>query len=145
MKKLYVILAVVLTAMVMSSCDTTEGTISLALNNDVVDLPKSLVDKALVHYAQVTSNGTWEATLETEDGTSWCWLETSYTNSKGETIAIKGLTPIAYDDGGLVRKVKGTGTIFVPIVYSPTSATKYAVFTVYRPDTGERCSMRLDQ
>lgn len=146
MKKLSIILALI-AAVAMSSCNKPhETTISLALNNDVVDLEKSHNSKELVQYARVTSNGSWVATLETEDGRTWCWLNTFYTDSKGNKVSIKGLQPVAYYDGTeLVCKVKGSGTIDVPIAFGTTSENRYAVFTVYRPDTGERCSMRLDQ
>ncbi len=146
MKKLSIILALI-AAVAMSSCiKPHETSISLALNNDVVVLPKSHASKDLVHYARVTSNGSWEAVLETADGRTWCWIENTYTNSKGDVVPIKGLKAVAYFDGtDLLCKVKGSGTMYVPIAFGTTSSTNHAVFTVYRPDTGERCSMRLDQ
>lgn len=129
----------------MSSCYKTEGNISLALNNDVVVFPKTATE-TMVHYAKVTSNGSWEATLEIADGRTWCWLETTATNANGETIPVKGLEPVKYfPDTDILCKVKGSGTIYVPIRFGSTSETRYAVFTVYRPDTGERCTMRIDQ
>ncbi len=147
MKKLYIILAVVLALGVTTSCvKPFEYTNSLAINGIVRDLPTAHNSKELVEYVQVVSDGSWVAMIEAADeGATWCWLETSYVKD-GKTVQVKNLKPLAYyETTDLLCKVKGTGSTYVPIRYAETTSTRYATFTVYRPDTGERCSIRLDQ
>lgn len=154
MKKLYIILTVVLALGVTTSCvKPFEHTTSLAINGIVRDLPTAHNSKELIEYVQVVSDGSWIAMIEQPTSGEATlinfWLETSYVKN-GKTVQINNLKPLAYYqidgvDSELLCKVKGTGSTFVPIRYVETTSTRYATFTVYRPDTGERCSIRLDQ
>ncbi len=146
MKKIVIILSVIV-AFVASSCQNTfDPTITLALDNQEVNIPKSVSDTAEpVHYARVTSNGRWEATLETEDGNSWCWLREYYTDAKGKKVNV--VEPISHFDGmeGRWNKVKGKGTVWLPLCYVTSSTTRYAVLTVRNIKTGEVKQLRITQ
>lgn len=146
MKKIALILTVVV-AFVATSCQNDfKPTITLACDNQEVNIPKSVSDTAEpVHYARITSNGRWEATLETENGNSWCWLREYYTDSKGNKVNV--VTPISSFEGmeGRWNKVKGKGTVFLPICYVTSSSTRYALLTVRNTDTGESIQLRITQ
>lgn len=168
MKKILVMLSVLFAATALTSCMRPyEPTISLAINNRVLYLraiayahPDGLPGN--YHYIQITSTGSWEATLETEDGTAWCWLNDFYLkvlkdengvplkdelgNLVTERVYIaKGVEAIGDSDTNF-RKVKGTGTVFLPMMYNNSQGKdRYATFYVRRPDTGELCVMNIKQ
>ncbi len=152
MKKLSIILATLFAAGVMTSCvEPFEYDLSLALNNSVLVLPKVVnTDPATptpyYNHTQVTSNGTWEATIETADGQTWCWLTDRYMDYKNDKeVVVKNLKIVKYfEDGVKGYKVRGNGTLFLPICYM-SGGPRYAILTVRRVDTGETLTMRIDQ
>ncbi len=146
MKKLSIFLGALFVAMAMTSCvKPYENPTSLALDGLVVVLPKTLEGKEPIHYAKVTSNGEWIAELETADGSTWCWMDPTRTDAEGKKTLIKGVKVLAnYDGTDMACKIKGTGNIYVPIHFA-FGQGRYAKFSVYRTDTGERCTLQLRQ
>lgn len=154
MKRISIILAVIFAIGVTTSCvQPWKNEVSLALDNDVVLLPMSLnvdppVNPPYVNFTLVSSTGPWEATIETQDGSSWCWLANYYEEEHGEEkvkVYIKGLKVVEYfSDGEKACKLRGNGYMPLYIYYMP-GGPRYAMLTVRRTDTGEVCTMRLDQ
>ena len=156
MKKIYVILMLAFVATVATSCvKPFEPTITLALNNTELTLPASTEKAYPTHFIQVTSNGSWEATLETYgENETWCAIEdyyvTTYTNEDG--LAEEIHNPVAnvtvierFPNSDKGCKVQGTGTVYLPLHYNAAGSKRYAVFSVRRVDTGEVCVMRIVQ
>ena len=156
MKKIYVILTLMFVASVATSCvKPFEPTISLALNNTELSIPASTAELYPTHFIQVTSNGSWEATLETYgENETWCSIEdyylTTITNEDGIVEEIKHYVANVkvvecFENSNKGCKVQGTGTVFLPLHYNAAGSKRYAVFTVRRADTGELCVMRIVQ
>lgn len=148
MKKIAFILSVVVAYVAVSCVKPFEYSITLALDNTEVNIPKSVADTTEpIHYARITSNGNWEATLVTENGDAWCWLQEYYTDVNGNKVY--HVTPVSAFEGmesmGRWNKVQGSGTLWLPIVYVTASANRYALLTVRNTDTGEVCKMRITQ
>lgn len=149
MKKIAILLSLVV-AFVFASCEKRFefDKNSISLDNAEVNLPKSVSDTAEpVHYAKITTGGSWEATLETANGNSWCWLQEYYIDAKGEKVQV--VEPVQSFEGmeemGRWNKVKGNGTVWLPIGYVTASANRYAVLTVRHTGTGEIVRMRITQ
>ena len=167
MKKIAIILSVVFAACVMTSCQKPfEPTISLALNNFELSLPKTTgVLSGNIHYIQITSTGPWEATLETaREGEIWCWLQDYYGVPKKDENGVtmkdefdntimdrvyvaEGVEIFVGGSEEQFCKVKGTGTVFLPMGYMDNNggSLRYATFSVRRTDTGETRSMSISQ
>ena len=147
MKKLSIILGALFIAVAMTSCvQPYENTNSLALDGLVVVLPKTHDTKEPIHYAKVTSNGEWIAELETADGSTWCWIDPTKTDAQGNKKVDKGITILSnYDGSDLVCKIKGSGNYYIPIHFAFSQSAHYAKLSVYRTDTGERCTLQLRQ
>ncbi|MBO7219813.1 MAG: hypothetical protein J6V21_01340 [Alistipes sp.] len=147
MKKLSIFLGALFIAVAMTSCvKPYENTIPLALDGLVVVLPKTLDGKEPIHYAKVTSNGEWIAELETADGSTWCWIDPTRTDAEGNKTPIKGFKVLAnYEGSDLVCKVQGSGNLYIPIHFALSQSAHYAKLSVYRTDTGERCTLQLRQ
>ncbi len=147
MKKILVILSVLFAASVVTSCQKPfEPTISLALNNINLTLEKQVTEGVSVstHFIQVTSTGTWEAFIETESGACWCWLQDHYIDKDGNKVQI--VEALGYDAVGNINKVRGKGLVYLPMEYMDNSGdVRNAIFTVVRPDTGEKCVMYIKQ
>lgn len=148
MKKIAIILSIMMACVATSCVKPFEYTIGLALDNHEVNIPKSVADTTEpIHYAHITSNGKWEATLVTEDGNSWCWLQEYYIDANGNKVKV--VEPVQAYDGmeemGRWTKVKGKGTLWLPIAYVTASANRYATLTVRNTSTGEVCQMRITQ
>ena len=151
----------------MTSCQKPfEPTISLALNNFELSLPKTTnVLSGNIHYIQITSTGPWEATLETaKAGEIWCWLQDYYGVPKKDEngVVMKDefdntimdrvyvAEGIEIFEGGSEEqfcKVKGSGTVFLPMGYMDNNggSLRYATFYVRRTDTGESRVMSISQ
>ena len=156
-----------LAACVLTSCQKPfEPTISLALNNFELSLPKTTnVLSGNIHYIQITSTGPWEATLETaKAGEIWCWLQDYYGVPKKDEngVVMKDefdntimdrvyvAEGIEIFEGGSEEqfcKVKGSGTVFLPMGYMDNNggSLRYATFYVRRTDTGESRVMSISQ
>lgn len=149
MKKILMYISVLFVAMSVSSCvEPFEYTTSLALNNRLLSLPKIAPDYTGkgIHYAQVTSTGTWELYIETESNVQWCYFLASYTdNTTGEEIQV--VEPLEYNEEGKIIKVRGTGTVFVPVEYTDNGGVveRVAYITATREDTGDECIMKITQ
>lgn len=149
MKKIAIILSLVV-AFVLVSCEKhyefDKNTISL--DNAEVNLPKSVSDTAEpVHYIHITTGGEWEATLETQDGNSWCWIQEYYVDTKGQNVYVA--TPLESFEGmeemGRWNKVKGKGTVYLPLCYVTANANRYGVLKVRLIGTDEVAVMRITQ
>lgn len=129
---------------------TEDDTPALALDNTEVNIPKSVSDTAdPIHYVHITSNGSWTAKLETQDGNFWCWLEDSYVNAGGNRVKIvKGVTYVdGYPAEGMTDRfveVKGSGSVYLPLHYITASANRYATLTVTH-SSGKQCVLRITQ
>ena len=167
MKKISIILSVLFAACVATSCvKPFEYSISLALNNYDLSLPKTTGNiDGNIHYIQITSTGEWEATLEhAKAGETWCWLVDYYLkNAKdenGNTLYDENNNPIkekVYVAEGIevfvggsesqFCKVRGSGTIFLPMGYMDNygATPRYATFSVRRLDNGEVKVMNITQ
>ena len=181
MKKILVILTVIFAASVATSCvKPFESQISLSVSNRTLDLaaaPTAHPDgiPGNFQYIQICSTGSWEATIETEDGTAWCWLNDHYlTAQKGPDgkplVDEMGMvetpeyivanipssntnTKTYIVEGGekftgtdKFRKVRGSGMVYLPMQFnSNPPAIRYATFYVRRTDTGEVCEMKIRQ
>jgi hypothetical protein len=167
MKKILVILTVIFAATVVTSCvKPFEPTISLSISNRALALkaaPDAHPDgiPGNFQYIQICSTGTWEATIETEDGTAWCWLNDHYlTARKGadgkvlvdemgmvitdKTYIVEGIEKFKGTDK--FCKVRGTGMVYLPMQFtSNPPVVRYATFYVRRVDTGEVCEMKIKQ
>lgn len=167
MKKILVILSVFFTAAVVTSCvKPFEPTISLSLTNRTLALgstadahPDEIPGN--FHYINITSTGSWEATLETENGSAWCWLNDHYlTARKGadgkplkdemgnvitdKTYIVEGVEKFKGTDK--FCKVRGSGSVYLPLQFNNNQTTvRYATFYVRRLDTGETCVMNIRQ
>lgn len=147
------ILLLLIAAVAVVSCDLSDRTfkpsISLAVDNLEVNLPKSVADTAEpTHYCRITSTGRWEATLETQTGDVWCWLQEYATNIKGETYYMA--TPVEAFEGmeemGRWSKVQGEkGTTWLPIRFLTSSVVRYGALTLRNLDTGEVLVLRITQ
>ena len=168
MKKILVILTVIFAATVATSCvKPFESQISLSVSNRTLDLaaaPTAHPDgiPGNFPYIQICSTGSWEATLETEDGTAWCWLNDHYlTARKGadgkpivdengmvvtdKTYIVEGVEAFVQGTDNF-KKVRGSGMVYLPMQFnSNPPATRYATFYVRRVDTGEVCEMKIRQ
>ena len=152
MKKIAILISVIM-ACIATSCNkvrTFDPSIVLSLDNAEVNLPKSVSDTAEpVHYIHITSNGKWEATLETQDGNSWCWIQEYYLDSKGNKVFVA--EPLEAFDGmeemGRWNKVKGNGSVYLPLYYVTANANRYGILKVRRTDTNkaEVVTMRITQ
>lgn len=151
MKRLSIIIAIVFATSLLISCKRGyEPTIELATDNFELQLPKSLTNvEEYVYYARVSSNGEWEATLELElDGESWCWFQEYYVDAKGNKVQV--VTPVqAFDGEEETRKwckIKGSGTVWVPIRYVTTASERHAVMMLRRTDdVKKQCVMYITQ
>lgn len=167
MKKILVILTVIFAASVATSCvKPFESQISLSVSNRTLDLaaaPAAHPDgiPGNFQYIQICSTGSWEATIETEDGTAWCWLNDHYlTAQKGpdgkplvdemgmvitnKTYIVEGVEKFTGTDK--FRKVRGSGMVYLPMQFnSNPPAIRYATFYVRSTDTGEVCEMKIRQ
>ena len=53
---------------------------------------------------------------------------------------------LGYDAVGNINKVRGKGLVYLPMEYMDNSGdVRNAIFTVVRPDTGEKCVMYIKQ
>lgn len=146
MKKI-VLISIIFVASVMTSCvQKFEYTLPLALNNLDLTLPKAGDGtESPVNYVQITSTGTWEAYLEPSvDGETWCWLEDHYIDKKGKKKYV-GKVIAYYENTERGCKVRGSGTVWLPMRYLTTGSVRYATFTVRRVDTDDICIMRITQ
>lgn len=147
MKKIVIILAAMVACLATSCQKPFEYTV-FALDNQEVNLPKTVSGVSeFVYYAHITSNGPWEAKLETADGNSWCWLQEYYVDSKGAKVKV--VEPIQSFEGmeemGRWNVVRGDGTIWLPVRFVTTTVNRYATLTVRRTDTGEVKVLRIVQ
>lgn len=151
MKKIAILLSLV-AAFVLVSCDNERlfeyDKDTIKLDNAEVNLPKSVSDTAEpIHYVHITTGGEWEATLETANGNSWCWIQNYYVDAKGQNVYVA--TPLESFDGmeemGRWCKVKGSGTVYLPLGYLTASANRYGVLKVRLINTGEVVTMRITQ
>ena len=171
MKKILTVISVLFVMCMTTSCwqKPFEPTISLSLNNDILDLPTSMSGSATAtikgnfHYIQITSTGSWEAIIETETGVPWCWLNDFYlkavkdaqgnvlTDEFGETITervyiAEGVEIFPGGSDTQFCKVKGKGTTFLPLLYQTGIGTpRYARFYVRREGSGEYREMVIKQ
>lgn len=147
MKKIAFILSIIFAVSLTTSCvQKFEYSIPLALNNLQLDLPKAGdgTDNP-VHYIQITSTGTWEATLEPSvEGETWCWLEDFYLDKNGKKVKIAEVIDF-YEGTERGCKVRGKGTLWLPMRYFASASERYATFTVRRVDTDDMRVMRITQ
>lgn len=148
MKKLSIILAIAFATVVMPSCVGYEPTIELAVDNFELQLSKAGNGVEPIYYARVSSNGEWEATLETENGGSWIWFQDYYVDAKDNHIQV--VTPVQAFEGmeevGYWNKIKGKGTVWVPIRYGTTDFERHAVIMIRRTDgVDKRCNLFITQ
>ena len=148
MKKIAIILSLVVAYIATSCVKPFEEPNTIAADNYEVNLPKSVSDTSEpVHYAHISSNGNWTASLETQDGNSWCWLQEYYLDAKGNQVNV--VTPISAFDGmedmGRWNKVKGSGSLYLPIRFVTSSINRYAVLILTNTDTGDQVIMRITQ
>ena len=147
MKKLSIILAIVFAA-VMTSCVGYEPSIELDTDNFELQLAKSPGSEEPIYYARISSNGEWEATLETESGDVWCWFQDYYVDAKENKVQV--VTPVqafeGMEDMGRWNKVKGSGTVWLPIRYGTADAERHAVIMIRRTDgVDKKCAMFITQ
>lgn len=150
MKKIFILLIAAVAAV---SCDLSDRTfkpsIPLALDNYEVNLAKSVADTAEpTHYCRITSTGPWEATIETQTGDVWCWLQEYAVDVNGKTYYVA--TPLEAFEGmeemGRWSKVQGEpGTTWLPIRFLTSSVNRYAAVTVRNLDTGDIKVLRITQ
>lgn len=150
MKRLSIIIAIIVATSLFSSCKRGyEPTIELATDNFELQLSKSPTAEEPIYYARISSNGSWEATLEIElQGESWCWFQEYYVDSKGNKVQV--VTPVEAFDGmeeqGRWCKIRGTGTVWVPLRYVTASVERHAVMMLRRTDgVDKRCNMYITQ
>ena len=148
MKKIAIILSLVVAYIATSCVKPFEEPNTIATDNYEVNLPKSVSDTSEpVHYAHISSNGNWTAKLELEDGNSWCWLQEYYLDANGNQVNV--VTPISAFDGmeemGRWNKVKGSGSLYLPIRFVTSSINRYAVLILTNTDTGDKVIMRITQ
>lgn len=148
MKKISIILSVLFAVIATSCVKPYEPTNTLALLNYNLTLPKTTGKvEGNVYVIQVTSTGSWEASLEHSTEAVWCWLNDGYSTSKGEHIqTVEGLETFEGDDSKF-KKVRGFGTQYIALVYNDNMSTKqnFATFVVRRVDTGETRIMNITQ
>lgn len=148
MKKIAIILSVMVACLATSCQKPFEYTLSIAFDNQEVNLPKTIANKTdFVHYIHIVSNGEWEATLETADGNSWCWLQEYFVDSEGGQVKV--VEPVQSFEGmeemGRWNVVRGKGTLWLPLRFVTTTVARYATLTVRRTDTGEIKQLRITQ
>ncbi len=147
------ILLLLIAAVAVVSCDLSDRTfkpsISLAVDNLEVNLPKSVADTSEpTYYCRVTSTGRWEASIETQTGDVWCWLQEYANDVNGERYEIA--TPLEAFEGmeemGRWSKVEGkSGTTWLPVRFLTSSVTRYGALTLRNLDTGEVLVLRITQ
>ena len=85
--------------------------------------------------------------METQDGNSWCWLQEYFLDAKGNKVYVA--TPLASFEGmeeaGRWNKVKGKGTVYLPLHYVTASANRYGILRVRLVGTDEVAVMRITQ
>ena len=147
MKKIAIILSMVFVASIVSSCvPKFEYTIPLAVDNIERTWPANgYKAEDPVDYVRITSCGTWEATLTPSvEGESWCWIEDHYLDKQGNKVKVVECLEF-YEGSERCCKVRGTGTVWLPIHYMATSFTRYATLNVRRVDTSDHVVMRITQ
>ena len=145
MKKLSIIFAIVFAAL-LTSCVGYEPEIELATDNFELQLSKAPGAEEPIYYVRITSNGEWEASLETETGDSWCWFQEYYLDSKGNAVQV--VTPVETFEGldNKWCKVRGTGTVSIPLRYVNAASERHAVIMVRRIDgVDKKCVMFITQ
>lgn len=148
MKKIAFILSVMVASIALSCVKPFEYSIPLALDNFEVNIPKTVADTTEpIHYIHITSNGNWEATLITENKDAWCWLQDYYVDAYGNYVY--HVTPISAFEGlaemGRWNVVQGSGTLYLPLVYTTAAVNRYAKLIVRNTDTGDVREMRITQ
>ena len=150
MKRLSIIIAIVFATSLLASCKRGyEPSIPLATDNFELQLPKSIANvEEPIYYARISSNGEWEAKLETETGDTWCWFQEYYLDAKGNKVKV--VTPVQAYDGmeeqGRWNRVKGSGTVWVPLRYLTTDSERHAVMMIRRTDGVDvQCEMFITQ
>ena len=147
MKKIAIILSMVFVASIVSSCvPKFEYTIPLAVDNLERTWPKNGNNaEDPIDYVQITSSGTWEAKLTpATEGESWCWIEDHYVDKKGNKVKVAEYVEF-YEGTERCCKVRGTGTVWLPIHYMQSSFTRYATLNVRRVDADVHVVMRITQ
>lgn len=147
------ILLLLIAAVAVVSCDLSDRTfkpsIPLAVDNLEVNLPKSVADTSEpTYYCRVTSTGRWEASIETQTGDIWCWLQEDANDVKGNRYEVA--TPIEAFEGmeemGRWSKVQGeAGTTWLPIRFLTSSVVRYGAVTLRNLDSGEVLVLRITQ
>ena len=147
------ILLLLIAAVAVVSCDLSDRTfkpsIPLAVDNLEVNLPKSVADTSEpTYYCRVTSTGRWEASIETQTGDIWCWLQEYANDVKGNRYEVA--TPIEAFEGmeemGRWSKVQGeAGTTWLPIRFLTSSVVSYGAVTLRNLDSGEVLVLRITQ
>lgn len=150
MKKIFLLL---IAAVAVVSCDLSDRTfkpsISLAVDNLEVNLPKSVTDTSEpTYYCRVTSTGRWVASIETQTGDVWCWLQEYANDVNGNRYEI--VDPLEAFEGmeemGRWSKVEGkAGTTWLPIRFLTASVVRYAALTLRNLDSGEVLVLRITQ
>lgn len=167
MKKILILLSALFVSAVLGSCvqpfDYTKLDYTLAVYN--TDLPLSASGggaadtESYCHRGQIVSSGEWEATLELADqDLAWCWLGDYYRHKVGtdvetgmsiyENVKIEGLTITGSFEHSPDKpnKVRGkAGSTYLPIYYTSTINSRYAVLTVRNLESGEVKVMRINQ
>ena len=162
MKKIAIILSVIFASSIISSCvKPFDYTVPIGVSNIELTLPAagdgSSDVSSFIHFTQVISTGNWEATLELANpDLTWCWLSDSYRKAVGydedlgeniyEQVKIEKVEIVDYFTGtDKAFKVKGKGSLHLPLYYTSTGTARHAVVTFRNTDTGDVCHMRITQ
>lgn len=164
MRKIGLIVLVMAVACTITSCrEKFKYTIPLAFNNYDLIISKNgdgsgpkegeedefgnIIDTNTEStcYIQVTSSGTWELELiPAVEGEGWCRWDDHWVDNKGKKHYVVKIVGY-YEGTNRANKVRGTGTVWVPMRFGNAKEARYATCVARRVDTGYTCVMRIWQ